>query len=110
VCELSIAAIGSSKLVESFSIIGARTVIVDDPKSEEGLAKVMEAIANYKTVIIEEEVYSNVKEKLESVLSGMRYPPLIVVVPDLKNRGTSRLKDLHELLSVAVGVRLKWPR
>lgn len=107
---MSIAAIGLSKLVESFSIIGAKAVIIDDPKSEEGLAKIMETIANYKTVIIEEEVYANVKEKLESILSGMRYPPLIVVVPDLKNRGTSRLKDLYELLYVAVGVRLRWPQ
>jgi len=109
--NLSLVAIGSSGVIEGLSIMGADVLIVDNPKKdEEVLVKVMEAVSRYKAVIIEEDVYQAVKGKLETLLSGMRYPPLVIVIPGIRGKGTSRLKDLHELLSTAVGVRLRWPR
>jgi len=49
--------------------------------------------------------------KISKILSEeLHSPPLIVVVPTLEKNKTYRLEELHDIISHAVGVRLKWKR
>lgn len=97
-------AIGRSKHLKALEVLGFDVNILPDTyTSEDVLSKILSA----KVALIEEDVYRSVKNRLRRVSEGQRYPPLIVVVPSEKSEVTHRLKDLYELLSRAVGVKLK---
>jgi len=105
---LSIVAIGSDIGIEALKIIGAKILIISDVRDEEELSKIYGSVIESKAVIIESSLYEALRSDLENIISTLPSPPLIVVVPSFAMRETSRLRELHERVSLAVGVKLKW--
>ncbi|MCD6096274.1 MAG: hypothetical protein J7J99_06920 [Thermoprotei archaeon] len=110
--RINIVAIGCSRSIEALRIIGADVHLVKKDELEEDYrkAEVVDAILRSRMVIIEDDIYVIIKDLLRHVLEKIREPPLIVVVPDLGEKRTTRLEELHKLISKAVGVELKWKK
>jgi len=108
--KLTIVAIGSDISIESLKILGARILLVKDIENKDELAQIYSTILDSRAVIIEEELYKVVSSDLENILSTMSRPPLLIVVPNFKKPETDRLKELHERISLAIGVKLKWSK
>ncbi len=108
VSALTITAIGSNISIEALKMIGAKILVLSDVRSEEEISKLYASIVDSKAVIIENEVYELVKSDLENIFQTLRTPPLLIIVPSLHTLETSRLKELHQKISLAVGVQLKW--
>jgi len=110
--RVNIVAIGCNRSIEALRIIGADVHLVkkDELKEDYRKAEVIDAILRSRMAIIEDDVYVTIKDLLRQVLDKVREPPLIVVVPDLGEKGTTRLEELHKLISEAVGVELKWKK
>lgn len=107
---MSVVAIGATPTIDSMRLLGFEVIMVPeklpDTMEEEVISKIVES----KVVVIEELVYSQISGKLRKFLSLLREPPLLVIVPSMKQPSTYRLEELYQLLSYAVGVRLKWAK
>jgi len=104
---LNIIAVGKGHAVESLKLLGFDVCKVRELSEDEAM-KVCEKALEAKAIVIEEEVYKAFKHKINLVTSGMKNPPVLIVVPSIETRETSRLKELYSLLSQAVGVKLRW--
>ncbi|MEM0494920.1 MAG: V-type ATP synthase subunit F [Thermofilum sp.] len=107
---LSVVAIGSTPTIDSMRLLGFEVVMVPEKLSESVEEEVISKVVESRVVIIEEPVYSQVSGKLRRLFTFLREPPLLVVVPSMKQPSTRRLEELYQLLSYAVGVRLRWAK
>jgi len=105
---LSVVAIGSTPTIDALRLLGFEVVKVPEKlregEDEELVAKIFES----RVVVIEEPVYSQVSGKVHRLMQLVKEPPLLVVVPSMRHPSTRRLEELYQLLSRAVGVRLRW--
>lgn len=105
---LSVVAIGASETIDPLRLLGFEVVKVSEKPSREEEEAILSKILESKLVMVESEIYDLVSERLSEVLSVMKEPPLVVVVPSSSKASTGRLEELYNKLSMAVGVRLKW--
>jgi len=98
-----IIAVGRSKSLELLRILGVEVRCVED----KDFKCLSEEIRGSKAVIIEEDVYREYEDSIKRLFKDMKYPPLVVVIPGREGRETERLKDIYNMLSVAMGVKLK---
>jgi len=105
--NLGIIAVGKSSTIESLKSLGIDTCTVKSLDEETSL-KVCEKIFSANVVIIEEDLYNSLKPKISVIASGMKNPPIFIIIPGPEAKETSRLKDLYAVLSKAVGVKLRW--
>lgn len=100
--------LGINKTLENLNVVGANVYILTPTNLDEVLNKLSEIIEGVKVVMIEEGVPEKVMKKLTALMSEVKRPPLLVTIPSLKHPRTSKLESLYEILSKAVGVRLRW--
>ncbi|MCD6509063.1 MAG: hypothetical protein J7L11_01540 [Thermoprotei archaeon] len=104
---MSIVIISANECARAFELVGARCVIATD-QSEAEMA-FMEAITMHPTIIVlDEDVAEMVSELQHKLFKDLKEPPMIAIIPSFtKARGT-RLSQLYDMISRAVGVRLRW--
>jgi len=107
---VSIVAIGSDASIESLKILGSKILLVKDIRNKDELMQVYSTILNSRAVIIEEEIYKSISSDLKNILSNMSRPPLLIIVPNFNRPETDRLREIHEQISLAIGVKLKWSK
>ena len=96
------------EVLEALRYLGFKIALV---KTEsEALKEFLEELGRESIIVIEEELFDKIKDKLRIYLAEVKYPPYIVIIPNSKRPTTHRLKDLYELMSKAVGVKLKWSK
>lgn len=99
--------VGDKYLLSGFRLIGVETVeAVDD----EAAAKKVEELAyegKVKIVIITEKVSVKLKMLRDDMLKTRRFYPIFVIIPDFESPLNERIKELHQLVSQAIGVKLK---
>ena len=100
--------LGIDKTLENLNVIGANVYILTPTNLDEVLNKLSEIIEGAKVIIVEEGVPDEAMKKLTTLMSEVKRPPLLVTIPSLKHPRTSKLESLYEILSKAVGVRLRW--
>lgn len=105
---MSAVAVGATPTIDSMRLLGFEVVRVPEKLPETLESEVISKIVESKVVVIEEPVYSQISDKLRKFLPVLREPPLLVIVPSMKQPSTRRLEELYRLLSQAVGVRLRW--
>jgi len=110
VTKMSIVALGVDRSIEALKILGVKVYLLSKGIEEQEKAEAIDLILKSRVVIIEEEIYNVISNMLEQILSGVKRPPLLIVVPSLRNRKTTRIQELYELVSKAVGVELKWKK
>jgi len=90
----------------AFKLVGAKAFPVSSPQeAREKLRRVLEG--EYKVVVLTEEVASMVKDERRRIAASGEVVPVFVVVPSFKGHENLRLKELHDLISQAVGAKLK---
>ena len=97
-------AVGKNEHLRALEVLGFDVNILP---SEYSIEEVLSKILGARVALVEEDVYRSIESRLRRVSEGQKYPPLIVVIPSEGSEATHRLKDLYELLSRAVGVKLK---
>ena len=107
---MDVIAVGASFEIDALSMLGFEVIKTPELLSEDDVHHVLGRILTSRLVVLEEDLYVQVREHLEEVLETTRRPPLIVIVPTLKRGETYRLQELHNMISRAVGVRLKWKK
>lgn len=107
---MSVIAIGATPTIDAMRLLGFEVLMVPEKLPESVQEEVISKVVENRVVIIEEPIYAQVGEKLRKLFSILREPPLLVVVPSMKQPSTRRLEELYQLLSYAVGVRLKWAK
>lgn len=105
---LSVTAIGSTETVEPLRLLGFDVIRVHGGLSQEDVEMIVSKILESRVALVENEIYSTVKDRLRQVLPLVKEPPLLVVIPSSEKASTGRLEELYNMLSLAVGVRLKW--
>ncbi|RLE73484.1 MAG: hypothetical protein DRJ37_00080 [Thermoprotei archaeon] len=101
-----IIAITRSRYLESLKALGIKAIVTNET-GEQLWKKLRNHVAEYKALIIEEDLYKSIETKLKRYFQGLRYPPLLIIVPNVGEKQSTRLKDMYEYLSTAVGVKLK---
>ncbi len=107
---MSIIAIGSSPGIDSLRLLGFDVVKVPEKVSKETEDEILSSVLGSKAVLIEGEIYRTLRKRLKEILSVIQEPPLIVVIPGSGKGETYRLEELYNMISLAIGVQLKWKK
>lgn len=99
--------IGDKYLASGFRLIGIETNEVTD---DDTAAKKVEDIVlegKYEIVIISERVALKTKTLRDSLLAAKKPYPVFLIVPDFQGPLHERIKELHQLVDQAIGIKLK---
>ena len=94
-------------LASGFRLIGVDTIEVTD---DDAAAKKVEELVfegKCKVVIITEKVALKLKALRAGLLKTRRLYPIFLIIPDFEGPLNERIKELHQLVSQAIGVKLK---
>lgn len=106
---MGIAFIGRRELAYAFNLIGIDTYVIDElSEAKVTYEKVVEK-GNIDVLILEEQIYKYLRE-LNIHKIGNLIKPVILVVPNIEGSEGFRLKELYNLISQAVGVKLELER
>ncbi len=107
---MSVVAIGSSPAIDSLKLLGFKIYKVRGKIDKEAEAEILSKILESKAVVLEGEIYATLRSKIKELVEAAAEPPLLVVVPSTEKSETYRLEELYNLISLAVGVQLKWKK
>ena len=99
--------VGDKYLASGFRLIGIETNEVTD---DEAAAKKVEDIVlegKCEIVIISERVALKIKTLRDSLLVAKKPYPIFLIIPDFQGPLNERIKELHQLVDRAIGVKLK---
>ena len=99
--------IGDKYLTSGFRLIGIESKeVVDD----EAAAKTVEDLVvegKYEIVIISESVAVKIRTLRDGLLAAKKPYPVFLIIPDFQGPLHERIKELHQLVDKAIGVKLK---
>jgi len=98
--------VGDKYLVSGFRLVGIETIEVanDDLAAKKVESLVLEG--KCKILFITEKVALKLKSLREDLIKTKRYYPVFVIIPDLEGSLHERIRELHQLVNQAVGVKL----
>ena len=89
-----------------FSLLGIPYKVIE---KHENVFKVLEdVLRSYRIVLVDEDLSRELYRVKERVYKDLREPPLIVILPSLSGSESTRATYLKEIVSKAIGARLKW--
>ena len=103
---MSVAVVADKYLATGFEFAGATPFIAETEKEAE-LALDEAVKGGYKLVIVAERFAEKAQAVLNRLTAEKRPFPVIVIVPDLGGKPGARIERLRQLVSQAVGARLK---
>jgi vacuolar-type H+-ATPase subunit F/Vma7 len=105
---LSVVAIGDQYFVTALRAAGVDGRIVRNASETEGIVDDLVKEGKCKVIIVPEKVGSFLERKRDELARRGTYYPIFAVVPALDGEiGKERTRKLYELISQAVGARLK---
>ncbi len=107
---MSVIAIGSSPAIDSLKLLGFKVFKVRGKIDKEAETEIMSKILESRAVVLEGEIYAALRDKIRELVEAAAEPPLLVVVPSSEKSETYRLEELYNMISLAVGVQLKWKK
>jgi vacuolar-type H+-ATPase subunit F/Vma7 len=99
--------VGDKYLASGFRLIGIETSEATD---DDVAAKKVEDIVyegKHEIVIISERVALKTKTLRERALAAEKPYPIFLIIPDFQGPIQERIKELHQLVDQAMGVKLK---
>jgi vacuolar-type H+-ATPase subunit F/Vma7 len=99
--------VGDKYLASGFRLIGIESSEASD--DDAAAKKVEEIISEGKCeiVIISETVAIKIKPLRDSLLATKKSCPIFLIIPDFQGPLHERIKELHQLVDQAIGVKLK---
>jgi vacuolar-type H+-ATPase subunit F/Vma7 len=99
--------VGDKYLASGFRLIGVES---DEVTDEDAAARRVEDLVSegkYEIVIISERVALKIKALRERLLITKKPYPVFLIIPDFQGPLHERIKELHQLVDQAIGVKLK---
>jgi vacuolar-type H+-ATPase subunit F/Vma7 len=99
--------VGDKYLASGFRLIG---IEASEAADDDAAAKKVEDIVSegkYEIVIISERVALKTKTLRERLLVAKKPYPIFLIIPDFQGPLQERIKELHQLVDQAMGVKLK---
>jgi len=109
---MTIIFIGSQELAYAYALLGLETITTDNINNIKDLLRIYEEVIKREDVdviVLEETLYRHLREN-NIHKPGSLIKPILLVVPGLGGSEGYRLKELYDLISQAVGVRLELER
>ncbi len=104
---MTLVVISMSEVARVFELIGADCVIVRN--TDEAIKAFREALdKGYDVLVLDEDVAELVEEMRVKIFREMKEPPAYMVIPSFTKMKGIRLNQLYNMVSKAVGVRLRW--
>jgi vacuolar-type H+-ATPase subunit F/Vma7 len=104
---MEMAMVGDKYLASGFRLIGMETFEVADG---DAAAKKVEDIVSerkYEIVVISERVALKTKTLRDRLLMSKEPYPVFLIIPDFRSPLNERVKELHQLVDQAMGIKLK---
>ena len=99
--------VGDKYLASGFRLIGIESNEVPD---DDAAARKVEDIVSegkHEIVIISERVAVKIKTLRDGLLAAKKPYPIFLIIPDFQGPLHERIKELHQLVNQAIGVKLK---
>jgi vacuolar-type H+-ATPase subunit F/Vma7 len=104
---LSVVALGEPYFVTSLRAAGVEGRIVQTAKEAEDAVEQLANEGKCKVVVISEGLAAKLDRKRDELAKRGEFYPVFAVVPGMKKEAEGRTRRLYELVSQAVGARLK---
>ncbi len=105
---MSIVALGDKYFVTALRAVGVDGRVVHGTNEAENLVDILVKEAKCKIIIVSEKVASNLDRKRDELAKYEIQYPIFAVIPGLDGGiGKERTQRLYELISQAVGAKLK---
>ena len=99
--------VSRSEVARVFELVGASCIVVS--RDEDVLEVIKGAVrSGHKVVVVDEDVAKVVGKVEEELLREFGELSVFVIIPSFTKARGLRLIQLHEIISKAMGVRLKW--
>jgi vacuolar-type H+-ATPase subunit F/Vma7 len=107
---MEIVMVGDRYLASGIRLTGVDTI--EATNDEDAAKKVGELVleGTYKVILITERVSLKLKKLRDDLLKARRFYPVFVIIPDLEGPINERIKELHQLVNQAIGVKLELGR
>ena len=104
---MEIVMVGDKYLATGFRLIGIESNEVADDDAAARKVEDFVSEGKYEIVIITERVALKIKELRDSLLAAKKAYPVFLIIPDFEGPLHERIKELHQLVDQAIGVKLK---
>ncbi len=104
---MSVAIIADKYLATGFRFAGVHAYPVRS--IEEAVAKLIAILwlRRYKVIIVPEKFSKRLKEEVDKLAATVKDRPVLAIIPDFEGPTGERVSELYNLISQAVGARLK---
>jgi vacuolar-type H+-ATPase subunit F/Vma7 len=99
--------VGDKYLASGFRLIGIESNEVADDDAAARKVEDVVSEGKYEIVIISERVAAKIKTLRDSLLAAKKPYPVFLIIPDFQGPLHERIKELHQLVDQAIGVKLK---
>lgn len=104
---MEIVMVGDKYLASGFRLIGIESNEVTDDDAAARKVEDFVSEGKYEIVIISERVALKIKTLRDSLLVAKKPYPVFLIIPDFQGPLHERIKELHQLVEKAIGVKLK---
>ena len=105
--EMSVVALGEPYFVTSLRAAGVDGRAVGDAREAEEAVELLVREDKCKVIVVPERLAVMLEHKRDELARRGIYYPVFAVVPDMDERAQERTHRLYQLISQAVGARLK---
>jgi len=99
--------VGDKYLASGFRLIGIESNEVADDDAAARRVEDIVSEGKYEIVIISERVSIKIKTLRDNLLAAKKPYPIFLIIPDFEGPLHERIKELHQLVDQAIGVKLK---
>ena len=104
--SMSVISVGDKCFITLFRLVGIRGIETSEDQLEK-IVKDLISKGEYKAIIISEKNAMKVKRIREELLRTGQIFPIFIIVPGPEGPLGERIKEIHSLITQAVGVKLK---
>ena len=103
-----VAIIAEKYLATGYELAGIVAFPVESLDEAKSKLKEIMSTGEYRIILLPEKLASQLREERENPLEIGGVPSLFVIIPDFEGPTGERTKELHDIISKAVGVKLKY--
>ncbi|MGQ9780726.1 MAG: V-type ATP synthase subunit F [Nitrososphaeria archaeon] len=104
---MSVVALGDQYFVTALRLAGVDQRKAHDIREAERIIDELLEVGECKVLIVPEELALKLKKKREDLFREQKIYPVFAIVPGFGGAVGERVKEIHQLISQAVGVKLK---
>ena len=104
---MSVTAVGDSYFITALRLAGVDGRNAHDAREAEQVIDQLIKEGRCKVLLIPEDLALKLKKKRKELSNNRRIYPVFAIIPGLNGPVGERVKEIHQFISQAVGVKLK---